>query len=89
MKRSVYSQKYWAKATGRMTIFAIALAASLDRRQHVSGFVRISTGIPGKLVENCTDKPARQLSDNTNCPIPGVTIEKYKDNANCETIDYI
>jgi len=28
--------------------------------------VRISTGIPGKLMENCTDKPARQLSDNTN-----------------------
>ena len=27
---------------------------------------RISTGIPGKLMENCTDKPARQLSDNTN-----------------------
>ena len=23
------------------------------------------------------------------CPIPGVTIEKYKDNANCEPIDYI
>ena len=23
------------------------------------------------------------------CPIPGVTIEKYKDNANCETIHYI
>ena len=27
---------------------------------------RISTGIPGKSMENCTDKPARQLSDNTN-----------------------
>ena len=39
---------------------------SMRDYRRIYSSVRISTGIPGKLMENCTDKPARQLSDNTN-----------------------
>ena len=78
--------RLWKEDLSNAVLVTVDLLSGVSGVTCLVGVAR--GGNSGKKVVMIVTK-LRRFPGGCLCPIPGVTIEKYKDNANCETIHYM